>query len=165
MYRRAHSVVVIAALVLIFSFLFPFERFGVPILHITIIRMALAVGAIAVGVVSILRYCRENRTVWKSTTAGILSAIAGALGVTGGLMFTLVGARVVGDVQAGAFAALMLGIAGLLLGTVALVGSVYALKRRAWGLAFAGSICAVLIAWFLGIPAIIFVVKARSEFA
>ena len=60
------------------------------------------------------------------------------------------------------------GIAGVLivLGVVAIVGGMYALKRKAWGLALAGTICAFLTPplGFLGLLAIIFVVLGKDEF-
>jgi len=51
-------------------------------------------------------------------------------------------------------------------GILALVGGIYALRRKTWGLALAGSICATLslYTWFLGIIAIIFTARSKSEF-
>lgn len=105
---------------------------------------------------------------WKPTTAGILSIIAGAIGVIFGLLLAVAGGAlgalvgfffpVLGWVLAGGFAV------PLILGIVAIVGGAYALKRRIWGLALAGSICALFGVWFLGIPAIIFVILGKSEF-
>ena len=103
---------------------------------------------------------------WKPTTAGILSIIAGAIGVIIGMVIAALGALVgaalaflgVGGAIAGGFAV------PLIMGIVAIVGGIYALKRRIWGLALAGSICALLSVWFLGIPAIIFVILGKSEF-
>lgn len=105
---------------------------------------------------------------WKPTTAGILSIIAGAIGVILGLVLALAGGAwgalvgfffpVLGGAIAGAFAV------PLILGVVAIVGGAYALKRRFWGLALAGSICALFGVWFLGIPAIIFVILGKAEF-
>ncbi|MFO7933024.1 MAG: hypothetical protein R6U78_02975 [Bacteroidales bacterium] len=91
---------------------------------------------------------------WKPTTAGILGIIAGVIGVifglvlavAGGILGAVVGAFVpfIGGAVAGAFAV------PLILGIVAIVGGAYALKRRIWGLALAGSICAFFCVWFLG---------------
>jgi hypothetical protein len=44
------------------------------------------------------------------------------------------------------------------------VGGIYALKRKVWGLALAGCICALIGPWILGIPAIIFVALGKNEF-
>jgi len=177
MSRRTFDIIWMGlAVMMLVSLWFPFQRFDVPIEHVTIIRIALGVGVIGTSVVRVFLY-QEKERVWKSTTAGVLAAIAGGIGVTVGLVFAVVGASwgtrlgevfpFVGGVQAGAFAVplvLVMGIVALILGIVALVGSVYSFKRRVWGLALAGSICALLIVWFLGVPAVIFVVMGRSEF-
>ena len=50
---------------------------------------------------------------------------------------------------------------------LALIGGIYALKRRKWGLALAGSIAAIFASMplpFLGIAATIFIVLSRKEF-
>ena len=52
----------------------------------------------------------------------------------------------------------------IILGTVAIVGGIYALRRKNWGLALAGSICALPAGLILGILAIIFVIKGKGEF-
>ena len=106
---------------------------------------------------------------WKPTTAGILGIIAGAIGVlfglilavAGGILGTIVGVFIpfIGGAVAGVFAI------PLILGIVAIIGGVYALKRRTWGLALAGSICAFFCVWFLGVPAIIFVILGKREFS
>ena len=105
---------------------------------------------------------------WKSTTAGILSIICGAWGVSSGAVIAVLGGSVTWMVGV-PFAAKILGLVGIpmiVLGTVAIVGGVYALKRKVWGLALAGAICAFIVppAFVLGIPAIIFVVMGKSEF-
>ncbi len=113
---------------------------------------------------------------WKPITAGILSIIAGACGVIGGLlvavlaeaiarglrsfpMWPYVGPAVRIETMAG------MAIPIIILGIVAIAGGIYALRRRIWGLAIAGSICAVFGPWFLlGILAIIFVTMGKDEF-
>ena len=53
----------------------------------------------------------------------------------------------------------------IVLGIIAIVGGSCALRRRVWGLALAGSICAFLgPATILGILAIIFVSMGKGEF-
>jgi hypothetical protein len=106
---------------------------------------------------------------WKPTTAGILAIIAGIIGVilglvlavVGGILGTIVGVVVpfIGGAVGGLFAI------PLILGIVAIIGGVYALKRRSWGFALAGSICAFFCVWFLAIPAIIFVILGKGEFS
>ena len=107
---------------------------------------------------------------WKPTTAGILSIIGGiigciygigvavAMGVVGGMlsMFGLGGLGGIG---------IAMGVVLLILGVIAIVGGTYAMKRKSWGLALAGSICALFNpVGILGILAIIFVAIGKGEF-
>ena len=104
---------------------------------------------------------------WKPTTAGILSIIAGALEVIGGIIVLTVGAATTGAANVPNWMMFFsaAAIPMLILGIVAIVGGVYALKRRIWGLALAGAICSLFGAWFiLGILAIIFVIMGKGEF-
>jgi hypothetical protein len=102
-----------------------------------------------------------------------LTIIAGFLGLLIGIGiavgFGLVG-NMIGIIPGfpGGLLALI-GIPGIILGTIAIVGGVYALRRRLWGLALAGAICALLftlpfLGWILAILAIIFVSLGKSEF-
>ena len=109
---------------------------------------------------------------WKPTTAGILSIIAGIVGLLSGIglavgvglallrSLTDLVPRVPGEILA------VFGIPWIILGIVAIIGGIYALKRRIWGLALAGSICASLhpLTWLLGIAAIVFTAIGKSEF-
>src|SRR4030042_1079491 len=92
---------------------------------------------------------------WKPTTAGILGIIAGVVGVilgivlavlgtTGGGFLAIFGLPALGGIVAGASAI------PLILGILAIVGSIYALTRKRWSLALAGSICSLFCVWFLG---------------
>jgi hypothetical protein len=113
---------------------------------------------------------------WKTKTAGILAIVAGAVGVT-----VWVGVAVLYILRWGwlAMADLLGGLGGFLatvlaivitITIVAIVGGIFALKRRRWRLALAGSICAVfsspliLLTVPLGIAAIVLVVLGRGEF-
>ena len=51
-----------------------------------------------------------------------------------------------------------------LLGVLAIIGGIFAIKRRNWGLALAGAIAATLTFFPCGIPAIVFVALAKPEF-
>jgi hypothetical protein len=116
---------------------------------------------------------------WKPTTAGILSIVAGAFGVIGGLLVYLTAGGIVAGpwgcpmYQMGPHMPFMfpipiiLGVAipTTVLGILSIVGGTFSLKRRIWGLALAGAICALFGPWFvLGLLAIIFVALGRSEF-
>ena len=107
---------------------------------------------------------QPGRRTWKATTAGILSVVAGALNV---IIFTIVAvaADVTGSMLTGFWGFGAIGIPGIAVGIIAIVGGVFALKRRVWGLALAGAICALVPGFILGILAIIFVSLGKDEFA
>jgi hypothetical protein len=99
---------------------------------------------------------------WKPTTAGILAIIAGALQVIFGIVIAAFGGI-------GWFFGMgwmsAIGAPLILFGIVAIVGGIYALRREVWGLALAGSICALVGPWgLLGLLAIIFVSLGKGEF-
>jgi hypothetical protein len=62
-------------------------------------------------------------------------------------------------------ALIVIGAVSLAFGIVALVGGIQALRRRAWGLALAGSILALPSSFILGLLSIIFVSTGKKEFA
>ena len=95
---------------------------------------------------------------WKSMTAGILTLIGGIFGIAvGGIV-----------VAGGAWAVIPMmeeiGAGLIALGVVALLGGIFALKRRIWGLSLAGAICALFPLVPLGVLAIIFISLGRREF-
>jgi hypothetical protein len=99
---------------------------------------------------------------WKPTVGGILAIIAGALQVILGLIVVIFGSI---------FTFWMMGLFGafgaplIVFGIVAIIGGIYSLRREVWGLALAGSICALIGPWFiLGVLAIIFVSLGKGEF-
>jgi len=117
---------------------------------------------------------------WKPTTAGILTIIAGAAGIGAGVFTAFIaGLLGLGGAVAGALGEIPIsgalgGLGGILgmaggasigLGIVALIGGIFALRRRIWGLALAGAILATICMPSLGILAIIFVSMGKREFA
>jgi len=107
-------------------------------------------------------------------TAGILSIIGGAVGIIMGFtMGALIGGMMSG--MMGPYGGMYpgmgwlgggFGIPSIIFGVVAIIGGIYALKRRVWGMALAGAICA-LFSWagILGVLSIIFVSISKKEFA
>ena len=115
---------------------------------------------------------------WKPTAAGILSIIAGVIGAVIGLIVVFL------IWLGGAFLEFFLKIASepyqeipalawfdpgfliviLIIVVLSIVGGICALKRRIWGLALAGSICALVPLVIPGILAIIFVSQSKGEF-
>ena len=64
-----------------------------------------------------------------------------------------------------------MGVVMCLLAVVAIVGGIFAIRKRRWGLALAGSICAIfagvplyLAGLFLGIPAVVFTALGKEHF-
>jgi hypothetical protein len=119
---------------------------------------------------------------WKPTAAGIICIIAGAIVVTTAGFIIVAGLAsppsTTGDVNLGMYL-IMVFVVGpsITLGIVAIAGGVYAIRRRAWGLALAGAIALVaiglLVIWILpplagvgiaGILSIIFASWGRREF-
>jgi hypothetical protein len=100
---------------------------------------------------------------WKPTVGGILALIAGVFQVIVGIVIAVVGG--IGGWFIGMGWLSAIGAPLIVLGIVAIVGGIYAFKRNIWGLALAGSICALIGPWFLlGILAIIFVSLGKREF-
>ena len=80
----------------------------------------------------------KERT-WKPTAAGILCIIAGAIGV----ITVIPVALLFGSISFIIFAPL------ILFGIIQIMGGIYALRRRKWGLALAGSICCALVGFVI----------------
>jgi len=117
------------------------------------------------------------------TAGGILSIIGGALEVIGGgillgltiahrELFRLVGHGVWGGTPAILFgpfgfvdliSLIIVGVPLLVLGIIAIVGGVSAIRRKRFGLSLAGAICA-LPSVILGLLAVIFVALRKREF-
>lgn len=57
-----------------------------------------------------------------------------------------------------------LAILALFLGILAIIGGAFALQRKNWGWALAGSICALSPTFLLGLVAIILTTVSRNEF-
>ena len=113
---------------------------------------------------------------WKPTAAGIFIIISGALTLIGALVFA---AFALIDWSGGYYGyyydiydfylmynVLFWAIFGILMifGILTVIGGIFALKRRSWGMALTGAIFATLTVIPLGIPAIIFVAMGKKEF-
>ena len=115
---------------------------------------------------------------WKPMVAGILNIIAGALSLIGffGVVIAIVavgsgpfiwgsfpgfGPLTVGFVQA------ILAIVAVLLivmGVLPLLGGIYAVQRKKWGLALAGAIVAIIGSALFGIASTVLLALSRDEF-
>ena len=111
------------------------------------------------------------------TAAGVLSIVSGVFGILGSaglILFAVFFNSLVSfegypyeDFPFVFLEAFYLtwGIIMLLLAVLALIGGIYALQRRYWGLALAGSIAAILVFFPTGIAAVIFVALSKNEFS
>jgi hypothetical protein len=103
---------------------------------------------------------------WKPTVAGVLAIIAGVLNI---IVALGISAFVPIAAAPRSFAILSVGAIGLfwlITGIMALIGGVFALQRRHWGVSLAGAICAIVPpSSLLGILSTVFVALAREEFA
>lgn len=105
----------------------------------------------------------QTKDSWKPTTGGILSIISGAIGLITGLVLVLTKRSLPSGGTPSHHP--VVGLFIFVVSIVAIIGGVFALRRKVWGLALAGSICALFnSAGILGILAIIFVAIAKDEF-
>ena len=105
---------------------------------------------------------------WKPTVAGILCIIGGAVGLLLCLFLTAIVLPLMGDFPGAELSIdapiVRFWILGGIAIIIAIVGGICALRRRVWGLALAGSICALVGLGIPGILSIIFVVRGKREF-
>ena len=99
---------------------------------------------------------------WKSKAAGVMSIIAGMIGIGGGAIVSLMGDFV--SESGGIFGFEPFGVPTIILGIVAVVGGIFALRRRVWWMAVIGAIFAIPCMPVLGTLAIILVALADQEF-
>ena len=119
---------------------------------------------------------------WKPTMAGILNIISGVLLLIGGItIINLSGTPMAAAItsyhlysvgSSGAVtpeaASLIISVTTallIILGAVALLGGICAVKRKFWGLALTGAISASLSLLFPGIPAIALTALSKKDFA
>ena len=95
---------------------------------------------------------------------GILGIVAGALALIPGIVMVVDGA--VNNHWWGVdWEEIGFGISFLITGTLAVVGSSYAITMKNFGLALMGGICALWPNFFLGVPALILIAISRDKFS
>jgi hypothetical protein len=85
---------------------------------------------------------------WKPTVAGILCIVGGIIGLLVGIFWALVALSLMGDPAVQGPGGLPVEVVALwiwggIASMMAIIGGIYALRRRRWRLALAGSICAL----------------------
>jgi uncharacterized membrane protein HdeD (DUF308 family) len=113
---------------------------------------------------------------WKSTTGGILSIIGGVIAFFASMGLFIASTAInytenwVGN---WGLNGLPINITSILLaiaiplcicGIIAIIGGIFALQRKCWGLALAGSIAAFFPASILGLGSVVFIAISRDEF-
>ena len=113
---------------------------------------------------------------WKPVAAGVLDIVAGACSVLCfiGLIiaFSVVTSGITGvpglvavpGIWVAPTVLLVLAVPSIIMGILAIMGGVYTLIRKRWGLAITGAIAATISNLLLGIPALIFIALAKDEF-
>jgi len=107
---------------------------------------------------------------WMPLTAGILDLVAGVPALIIGIVVSIAGFGVLGwlswlsDVAGVGVIVGAIGVSLIIFALIAIIGGVFALRKRTWGLALAGSIFALFCAWIFGIPAIVFTVMGKKHF-
>jgi len=106
----------------------------------------------------------------KPIIGGILTIISGALGILGTISYAIG----LGDVGSGFgkgdmppfVPSIIFGmpIPSLIIALLALVGGIFAIRRKNWRWSIAGSIAAALSLILLGIPAIVLIAISKDEF-
>jgi hypothetical protein len=108
---------------------------------------------------------------WMPVTAGILDLVAGVAGLVVGIIYAVI-AGLVTFFIAGLGA--VIGAPLIILGIVAIVGGLFAIRKRAWGLALVAAISGFVVgvlgfpwtapAIALGIAAIVFTALGKGQF-
>jgi len=109
---------------------------------------------------------------WMPLTAGILEIICGVWAIIVSFALVLVGTifRTLSVPNVPAFVGPLIGVMSIpfaLFGILAIVGGIFALRKKIWGLALAGAIISIFSPYMilLAIAAIVFVALSREEFA
>jgi len=118
-------------------------------------------------------------TTWKPIVAGILNIIVGVFNLIGMFLIIIVIVAIGSGILAlSAFINIIpMWLSGMLQGVLIiiavllgvfsalpLIGGIYAVQRKTWGLALAGSIAAILSSTPLGIASTVLVALAKNEF-
>lgn len=104
---------------------------------------------------------------WMPLVGGIFNIVVGGLILI--ILFIFgIGSIIIRLAESGIFdfdlSLLFMIMPAVIIGALAIAGGIFAIQRRRWGWALAGSIAATLVPIALGIVAIILLVLSRDEF-
>jgi hypothetical protein len=110
---------------------------------------------------------------WKAVASGVLSIIAGSLHLSGwlavrGILNKLIATGYFGNdkpfISATNVSKLVWPL--LVMAAIAIIGGIFALIKKFWGIALAGAICAIFspATWILGVASTVLVSIAKHEF-
>ena len=113
---------------------------------------------------------------WMPAVAGALSITSGTLGIIGiafliafgifgreiarealisiGFLQNVIPLRIIGFISIPLF----------IVNIVSIIGGIYAVQKKYWGLALAGAVCAIVPAQLLGILSVVFIALSKKEF-
>jgi hypothetical protein len=111
---------------------------------------------------------------WKAVAGGVLSIIAGSLHLSGWLAVAIILNKLIGAGYFGedgpfisATAIWILVLPLLILALIAIIGGIFALNKKCWGIALTGAICAIFspATWMIGVSATVFISISKYEFS
>ena len=119
---------------------------------------------------------------WRPTTAGIINIVCGVFLLISGISVfsawgtptatSFAGYVIYSMGQSGApdtsyvnTVVIVMALACMIPGIISVLGGIYSIKRRLWGITLAGSISTFIYLLFFGVPAIIFTAISKREFA
>jgi hypothetical protein len=110
---------------------------------------------------------------WKAVAGGVLNIIAGSLHLSGWLAVRAILNKLIatgylgGDkpfISATNVSKLVMPL--LVMAVIAIIGGIFALNKKFWGIALAGAICAIFspATWILGVASTVIISIAKHEF-
>ena len=118
---------------------------------------------------------------WKSTAAGVINVVCGSLLLVSGLaLFSLWGTSTATsfagyvmysmghsggpDTSYTSTVVTIIAVACIIPGIISILGGIYSIRRRLWGMALAGSISTFVYLLLFGVPAIVLTALSKDEF-
>jgi hypothetical protein len=110
---------------------------------------------------------------WKAVASGVLSIIAGSLHLSGWLAVRAILNKLIATgyfgndkpfISATNVSKFVLPL--LVMAVIAIIGGIFALNKKFWGIALAGAICAIFspATWILGVAATVLISISKHEF-